>query len=143
MATVAHSSLIEAFDAVVAGSQDVDRHAVFADLRAELPVFRSDALGAWVCSRYDDARAVLEDSAASSRSRRAPERVSSEAASSTGAAASTTRRRHRRPPPAKPARAPGGGVGKVVAIATGWPASSRSASRSTCTSGTRCGCRCS
>jgi cytochrome P450 len=64
MATVAHPSLIEAFDAVVAGSPSVDRHAIFADLRRELPVFRSDALGAWVFTRYDDARAVLEDSAA-------------------------------------------------------------------------------
>ena len=64
MATTAHSSLIEGFDAVVAGDPAVDRHAVFAELRRELPVFRSDSLGAWVFARYDDARAVLEDSAA-------------------------------------------------------------------------------
>jgi pulcherriminic acid synthase len=49
------------FHAVVEGRPDVDRYAVFARLRDERPVFYSDQLDAWVLSRYDDVRTVLED----------------------------------------------------------------------------------
>lgn len=49
------------FDALVAGDLTVDRHRVFARLRAERPIFFSDRLQAWVVTRYDDVRRVLED----------------------------------------------------------------------------------
>ena len=55
----AHGELIDAFDAVVDDRPDVDRHEVFRRLRAELPIFRSERLGAWVLSRYDEVHAVL------------------------------------------------------------------------------------
>ena len=58
-ATQAHGGLVEAFDAVVDDRPDVDRHDVFRRLRAELPIFRSERLAAWVVSRYDDVHAVL------------------------------------------------------------------------------------
>jgi cytochrome P450 len=58
-ATQAHGELIDAFDAVVDDRPDVDRHEVFRRLRAELPIFRSERLGAWVLSRYDEVHAVL------------------------------------------------------------------------------------
>jgi cytochrome P450 len=54
-------SIVEAFDAVVAGSPGVDRHEVFARLRQELPIFHSESTGAWVLSRYADVKTVLED----------------------------------------------------------------------------------
>lgn len=62
MTTAADSNLIDEFAAVVAGSPAVDRHELFARLREELPIFHSDATGAWVVSRYDDVKAVLQDS---------------------------------------------------------------------------------
>lgn len=55
----AHGELIDAFDAVVDDRPDVDRHEVFRRLRAELPIFRSERLDAWVLSRYDEVHAVL------------------------------------------------------------------------------------
>ena len=58
-ATQAHGGLVEAFDAVVDDRPDVDRHEVFRRLRAELPIFRSERLSAWVVSRYDEVFAVL------------------------------------------------------------------------------------
>ena len=58
-ATQAHGGLVEAFDAVVDDRPDVDRHDVFRRLRAELPIFRSERLAAWVVSRYDDVHGVL------------------------------------------------------------------------------------
>jgi cytochrome P450 len=61
MPALADPHLIDAFDAVVAGSPGVDRHEVFARLRSELPIFRSDATNAWIVSCYDDVRAVLQD----------------------------------------------------------------------------------
>ena len=61
MATAA-PDLIDGFDGIVAGA-DVDRYAVFARLREEAPIFFSEALGAWVLSRYDDVKGVLEDDA--------------------------------------------------------------------------------
>lgn len=36
-------------------------YPIFAELRAASPVHYSDKLGAWVCTRYDDIRAVLRD----------------------------------------------------------------------------------
>jgi len=56
------AQLIEAFDAIVAGAPTVERHVAFARLRQELPVFHSEATNAWVLSRYDDVKAVLQDS---------------------------------------------------------------------------------
>ncbi len=53
------SDLVEDFDAVVDGDPHVDRHEVFARLRADLPSFHSERLGAWVCTRYDDVKEVL------------------------------------------------------------------------------------
>jgi cytochrome P450 len=61
MSTTADAQLIEAFDAIVAGAPILERHAAFARLRRELPVFYSEATGAWVLSRYDDVKAVLQD----------------------------------------------------------------------------------
>ena len=54
-----HGALISDFDAVVADRPEVDRHAVFARLRAELPIFFSERLDAWVVSRFDDVHEVL------------------------------------------------------------------------------------
>jgi pulcherriminic acid synthase len=54
--------IVEGLDAVVAGA-DVDRYAVFARFREEAPIFWSEALGAWILSRYDDVKGVLEDDA--------------------------------------------------------------------------------
>lgn len=59
MTTVA-PGIVEGLNAVVAGA-DVDRYALFARCRAEAPAFWSDALGAWILSRYDDVKGVLED----------------------------------------------------------------------------------
>lgn len=53
--------LTDEFDAVVAGYPAVDRHAVYAQLRERQPVFFSEPLQAWVLTRYDDVRHVLED----------------------------------------------------------------------------------
>ncbi len=36
-------------------------YPIFAELREESPVHFSDTLGAWVCTRYDDIKAVLHD----------------------------------------------------------------------------------
>lgn len=49
------------FDALVAGDVTVDRHQLFARLRAERPIFFSDRLQAWVLTRYDDVQRVLKD----------------------------------------------------------------------------------
>ncbi len=53
------AALIGEFDAVVDGRPDVDRDRVFSRLRAELPIFFSDRLDAWVVTRYDEAQDVL------------------------------------------------------------------------------------
>jgi len=52
---------VEEFAALVAGEASIDRHALYARLRAERPVFFSESLQAWVLTRYDDVRLVLED----------------------------------------------------------------------------------
>jgi pulcherriminic acid synthase len=61
MSAATDSDLRHQFDAVVAGRPTRDRHEVFARLREELPIFFSDATGAWVVSRYDDVTRVLQD----------------------------------------------------------------------------------
>lgn len=58
------SALIADFTALVDGRPAPDRLAVFARLRAELPVFRSERLDAWVVSRHADIKGVLNDEAA-------------------------------------------------------------------------------
>ena len=55
-------TLIAEFSAMVGGSPDIDRHDLFARLRRDLPIFRSDRLDAWVVSRYDDVKTVLSAS---------------------------------------------------------------------------------
>ena len=60
MSTTAHDP-VEQFDAVVAADPTVDRHLVYARLRADRPIFYSEPLQAWVLTRYDDVRRVLED----------------------------------------------------------------------------------
>ena len=60
MSTIAHDPL-EQFDAVVAADPNVDRHVVYARLREDRPIFFSEPLEAWVLTRYDDVRRVLED----------------------------------------------------------------------------------
>lgn len=49
------------FDDFVGGDETIDRHALFERCREDAPLFFSDALGAWVLSRYDDVLAVLKD----------------------------------------------------------------------------------
>ena len=55
------SELIDRFNAVVEGDPTVDRHEVFARLRADLPSFFSERLDAWVFTRYDDVKETLSD----------------------------------------------------------------------------------
>jgi pulcherriminic acid synthase len=52
---------IEQFEAVVAGDPSIDRHVVYARLRESQPIFFSERLQAWVLTRYDDVKPVLED----------------------------------------------------------------------------------
>lgn len=59
--SVVSPDLLDDFHAVVEGRRDIDRYEVFGRLRDELPAFRSDVLGSWVLSRYEDVRLVLED----------------------------------------------------------------------------------
>jgi len=54
-------ALIADFTALVDGDPRVDRHAVFARLRRELPVFYSQRLDAWVVSRHGDVKEVLNN----------------------------------------------------------------------------------
>jgi pulcherriminic acid synthase len=55
----ARADLVEEFDAVVDGDPTVDRHQVFARLRAEMPSFWSVRLDAWVFTRYADVKELL------------------------------------------------------------------------------------
>ena len=50
-----------AFAALAGGDGSVDRYRLFDRLREELPVFHSEAIDAWVLTRYEDVFAVLED----------------------------------------------------------------------------------
>ena len=51
-----------AFAALAGGDASVDRYPLFDRLRERLPVFYSDAVDAWVLTRYDDVFAVLDAS---------------------------------------------------------------------------------
>lgn len=51
--------LVTEFASLVEGKPGIDRHALFARLRRDLPIFRSERLDAWVLTRYDDVKAVL------------------------------------------------------------------------------------
>ena len=57
--TGSQQSLVADFTALVDGRPGLERQAVFARLRAELPMFRSDRLDAWVVSRHADIKTVL------------------------------------------------------------------------------------
>jgi cytochrome P450 len=57
--TSSQQALVDDFNALVAGTSPLDRHVVFERLRAELPIFRSDRLDAWVVSRHRDVKQVL------------------------------------------------------------------------------------
>jgi pulcherriminic acid synthase len=59
--TSVSQEIVRDFDAVLGGSGDAERDALFERCRAEAPIFFSDSLGAWVLTRYDDVRGVLED----------------------------------------------------------------------------------
>jgi pulcherriminic acid synthase len=54
--------ILRELDAMIAGEQ-IDRPALFRRCRHEAPIFWSDTFGAWVLTRYDDVKAVLEDDA--------------------------------------------------------------------------------
>lgn len=66
------SASLAEFERFVAGDADVDRHAVFARLRREAPIFRSPRLDAWVLTRYADVKGVLEDEGRFSTLREGP-----------------------------------------------------------------------
>ena len=55
------SALIDEFNVVVDGGPGAPRFEVFARLRREMPVFRSERLDAWVVTQYDDVKTVLTD----------------------------------------------------------------------------------
>lgn len=57
--TTSQQALVEDFNALVAGTSPLDRHQIFPRLRAELPVFFSSRLDAWVVSRHRDVKQVL------------------------------------------------------------------------------------
>jgi pulcherriminic acid synthase len=53
--------LLAELDAIVRGETGEERRQVYARLREEAPMLYSGTIGAWVASRYEDARGVLED----------------------------------------------------------------------------------
>lgn len=59
--TLIDDAVLGDFEAFVRGDAGVDRHAMFERCRAEAPIFRSEALGAWVVTRYGDVKEVLSD----------------------------------------------------------------------------------
>ena len=61
--TTSAATLMDDFHALIPGLAGAPRHEVFARLRRELPVFRSDTLGVWVVARYDDVKAVTTNDA--------------------------------------------------------------------------------
>lgn len=63
MTTLSGHGLVDAFDAMVDGRPEVDRFAVLAALRKDLPLFFSDRLDAWVTTRHEHVRGVLADDA--------------------------------------------------------------------------------
>ena len=54
-----NASLIGEFSGMVEGKPGTNRHDLFARLRRDLPIFRSERLDAWVVSRYGDVKTVL------------------------------------------------------------------------------------
>ena len=59
--TLIDGALLERFAGYVTGDPTVDRYEVFARCRAEAPIFWSDAVGAWVPTRYEDVKTVIGD----------------------------------------------------------------------------------
>ncbi|MCY7308330.1 MAG: cytochrome P450 [Rhodoferax sp.] len=57
--TTRQDALAAEFSALIEGKPQPHRQDVFARLRKELPIFRSDRLDAWVVTRYDDVKTVL------------------------------------------------------------------------------------
>ena len=53
-------SLVDEFDSLALGRPTRDRHELFSELRKHAPILYSDKLSAWVVTRYDDVRSVLE-----------------------------------------------------------------------------------
>lgn len=52
-------ALAAEFSTLIEGKPQPQRQQVFARLREELPIFRSERLDAWVVTRYDDVKTVL------------------------------------------------------------------------------------
>jgi len=52
------TALMDDFHALIPGLPNAPRHEVFARLRREMPVFKSDKIGVWVATRYEDVIAV-------------------------------------------------------------------------------------
>ena len=59
----AQQTLVAEFAAMVGGDTRIGRHDLFARLRQDLPIFRSDRLDAWVVSQYDNVKTVLSSAA--------------------------------------------------------------------------------
>lgn len=57
--TFTQQQLVSDFTALVDDDPRLERQAVFARLRRELPIFRSERLDAWVVSRHADIKQVL------------------------------------------------------------------------------------
>lgn len=52
------AALMDDFHALIPGLPNAPRHEVFSRLRKEMPVFKSDKIGVWVATRYEDVIAV-------------------------------------------------------------------------------------
>lgn len=61
--TPSQQALAADFTALVDGRPGLERQAVFTRLRAELPMFHSERLDAWVVSRHADIKTVLNSEA--------------------------------------------------------------------------------
>ncbi|MFM8529797.1 MAG: cytochrome P450 [Ilumatobacteraceae bacterium] len=59
---MAHETLIERVDALIHREQETIAcpYPLFAELR-QVPPFRSESLGAWMITKYDDVRSILRD----------------------------------------------------------------------------------
>lgn len=55
------AALLDDFHGLVKGKTGPQRHDVFAKLRRDMPVFRSEVLDAWVFSRHADIKALMSD----------------------------------------------------------------------------------
>jgi len=65
--TAHQDALVAEFSSLIEGKPQPHRQDVFARLRKDLPIFRSDRLDAWVVTRYDDVKTVLSRDDKSSR----------------------------------------------------------------------------